>query len=189
MCVGGTPYNKANKGNQVNDDGRVWVGGLALRINPDGTGLDVTAHNFRNNYETGIDSYGNLWQNDNDDQVVACRTSFVMEGANAGYFSTDGTRYWQADQHPGQSIPTAHWHQQDPGVMPVGDITGAGSPTGVAVHEGDALGEAYRGTLLSAKAGRNVIFSYKLMPKGAGYDLSNRRDFISTFPQVNADYK
>ncbi|MBO0932376.1 PVC-type heme-binding CxxCH protein [Fibrella aquatilis] len=189
LYVGGTPYNKLNKGNQVSDDGRVWVGGLALRIRPDGTGLKVMAHNFRNNYETGIDSYGNLFQNDNDDQVVACRTSFLMEGANAGYFSSDGTRYWQGDQRPGQPIPTAHWHQQDPGVMPVGDISGAGSPTGVVVYEGDELGEAYRGTLLSAEAGRNVIFGYKLNPQGAGYDLSNRRDLISTFPKVDENYK
>jgi putative membrane-bound dehydrogenase-like protein len=189
LYVGGTPYNKENSGNRTSDDGRVWVGGLALRINPDGTGLRVMAHNFRNNYETGIDSYGNLWQNDNDDQVVACRTSFVMDGANMGYFSQDGTRYWQADQRPGQPVPTAHWHQNDPGVAPVGDITGAGSPTGVAVYEGDELGAAYRGTLLSCEAGRNVIFSYKLTPQGAGYDLSNRQDFISTYPKVDPNYK
>jgi hypothetical protein len=37
------------------------------------------------------DSYGNLWQNDNDDQVVTCRTTWLMEGGNAGYFSTDGS--------------------------------------------------------------------------------------------------
>ena len=86
------------------------------------------AHNFRNSYEVAIDSHGNLWQNDNDDQVVACRTTWVMEGGNAGYFSTDGTRYWQADQRPWQDTYTAHWHQQDPGVMPAGDKTGAGSP-------------------------------------------------------------
>ncbi len=188
LYVGGTPYNKINKGNQVSDDGRVWVGGLALRINPDGTGLKVMGHNFRNNYETCLDSYGNMWQNDNDDQVVACRTSWLMEGADAGYFSKDGTRYWQGDQRPGQTIPTAHWHQDDPGVMPVGDITGAGSPTGTVFYEGDELGPAYRGMLLSAEAGRNVIFSYKPQPKGAGYQL-DRTDLISTFPKVDPNYK
>ncbi len=188
LYVGGTPYNKSNKGNQVSDDGRVWVGGLALRVNPDGTGLKVMGHNFRNNYETCLDSYGNMWQNDNDDQVVACRTSWLMEGANAGYFSQDGTRYWQADQRPGQTIPTAHWHQQDPGVMPSGDITGAGSPTGMVFYEGDELGPAYRGMLLSAEAGRNVIFSYKPTVQGAGYAL-NRTNLISTFPKVDENYK
>lgn len=188
LYVGGTPYNKLNHGNQVSDDGRVWTGGLAMRINPNGSGLKVMAHNFRNNYETALDSYGNMWQNDNDDQVVACRTSWLMEGANAGYFSADGTRYWQADQRPGQTIPTAHWHQEDPGVLPVGDMTGAGSPTGVVFYEGDQLGSPYRGMLLSAEAGRNVIFSYKPEPMGAGYRLP-RQDFISTFPKVDENYK
>jgi putative membrane-bound dehydrogenase-like protein len=188
LYVGGTPYNKLNHGNQVSDDGRVWTGGMALRINPDGSHLKVMAHNFRNNYETALDSYGNMWQNDNDDQVVACRTSWLMEGANAGYFSSDGTRYWQGDQRPGQPIPVAHWHQEDPGVMSAGDITGAGSPTGMVMYEGDELGPQYRGMLLSADAGRNVIFSYKPEPSGAGYRLP-RTDLISTFPEVDANYK
>ena len=188
LYVGGSPYNKINHGNQISDDGRVWTGGLALRINPDGSGLKVMGHNFRNNYETAIDSYGNLWQNDNDDEVVACRTSWLMEGSNAGYFSPDGTRYWQGDQRPGQRIPTAHWHQEDPGVLPVGDITGAGSPTGIVVYEGDALGLNYRGMLLSADAGRNVVFSYKPEPWGAGYRMP-RTNFMSTFPEVDEAYK
>jgi putative membrane-bound dehydrogenase-like protein len=188
LYVGGTPYNKANHGNQVSDDGRVWVGGMALRINPDGSNLKVMGHNFRNNYETALDSYGNMWQNDNDDQVVACRTSWLMEGGNAGYFSNDGTRYWQGDQRPGQSIPVAHWHQEDPGVLPVGDISGAGSPTGMAVYEGDQLGPQYRGMVLSAEAGRNVIFAYKPEVWGAGFRMP-RTDLISTFPQVSENYK
>ena len=188
LYVGGTPHNKVNHGNQVSDDGRVWTGGMALRINPDGSGLKVMGHNFRNNYETALDSYGTMWQNDNDDQVVACRTSWLMEGGNAGYFSNDGTRYWQGDQRPGQPIPVAHWHQEDPGVLPVGDISGAGSPTGMVVYEGDQLGPQYRGMLLSAEAGRNVIFSYKPEVWGAGYRLP-RTDFISTFPKVDENYK
>lgn len=188
LYVGGTPYNKINHGNQVSDDGRVWTGGMALRINADGSDLKVMGHNFRNNYETALDSYGNMWQNDNDDEVVACRTSWLMEGGNAGYFSNDGTRTWKADQRPGQVIPTAHWHQEDPGVMPVGDITGSGSPTGMVMYEGDELGVNHRGMLLSAEAGRNVIFSYKPEPVGAGFRLS-RTDFISTFPKVDENYK
>ncbi len=188
IYTGGSPYNQTNKGNMKSDDNRVWVGGLALRIKPDGTGLKVMAHNFRNSYEVAIDSHGNLWQNDNDDQVVACRTTWVMESGNAGYFSTDGTRYWQADQRPGQDTFTAHWHQEDPGVMPAGDKTGAGSPTGVVVYEGDAFGEKYRGMLLSAEAGRNVIFSYQPEIKQSGYDLGARTNLISSLPFDSTAY-
>ncbi|WAC10902.1 PVC-type heme-binding CxxCH protein [Dyadobacter pollutisoli] len=188
LYTGGTPYNKSNNGNQKSDDGRVWVGGLALRINPDGTGLKVLGHNFRNSYEVCLDSYGNMWQNDNDDQVITCRVSFLQENGNAGYFSADGTRYWQADRRPGQDIFTTHWHQEDPGVMPAGDNTGAGSPTGIVYYEGDALGKNYRGTLLSCEAGRNVIFAYKPEKQGAGFALK-RRDLISSFPQASERYE
>ena len=188
IYTGGSPYNTKNEGNRKSDDGRVWVGGLALRIKPDGTGLKVLGHNFRNSYEVIIDSYGSLWQNDNDDQVVTCRTSWLMEGGNAGYFSADGTRYWSADQRPGQDIFTAHWHQDDPGVMPAGDRTGSGAPTGVAINESDALGEKYLGLLLSADAGRNVIFGFHPSIKQSGYDLGARTNFITSLAGNSEDY-
>lgn len=188
IYTGGTPYNNKNEGNLKSDDGKVWVGGLALRIKPDGTGLKVLGHNFRNSYEVIPDSYGNLWQNDNDDQVVTCRTSWLMEGGNAGYFSTDGTRYWQADQRPGQDMFTAHWHQEDPGIMPAGDCSGAGAPTGITINESNALGEKYRGMLLSADAGRNVIFSYHPKIKQSGFSLGKRSDFISSLSADNEGY-
>jgi putative membrane-bound dehydrogenase-like protein len=187
IYTGGTPYNKENQGNMKSDDGRTWVGGMALRIGKDGKDLKVLAHNFRNAYELALDSYGNMWQNDNDDQVVTCRTTWLMEGGNAGYFSADGTRYWQADKRPGQDVFSAHWHQEDPGVIPAGDNTGAGSPTGVVVYESDALGTQYRGMLLSAEAGRNVIFAYKPNPQGAGFEL-NRMNLISSLKESTENY-
>lgn len=178
---GGTPYNNHNKAALVSDDGRIWVGGVQLEVNPDGTGLRPVAHGFRNSYETYVDSYGDMWQNDNDDQVVTCRVSWLMEGGNAGYFSADGSRFWQADQRPGQDMFTAHWHQEDPGVMPAGDNSGAGSPTGVVLNEGDGLGSTYRGMLFSADAGRNLVFGYKPQLKGSGFDLKGKRtNFITS---------
>ncbi|MEO8473552.1 MAG: PVC-type heme-binding CxxCH protein [Chryseolinea sp.] len=188
LYTGGSPYNKTNKGNMVSDDGKVWVGGLALRIDPDGKGLKVMGHNFRNSYESAIDSYGNLWQNDNDDQVVACRTSWLMEGGNAGYFSNDGTRYWQADQRPWQDIFAAHWHQGDPGVMPAGDKSGAGAPTGIVRYEGDVLGAQYQGMVFSADAGRNVVFGYKPEPDHSGYAMGTRSNFLTSLIGDNAGY-
>lgn len=188
MYTGGSPYNTENHGNMRSDDGEMWVGGLALKINPDGNNLKVIGHNFRNAYELAVDSRLDFWQNDNDDQVIACRTTWLMERGNAGYFSTDGTRYWQADQRPGQDVFTAHWHQEDPGVIPAGDRSGAGAPTGIVMYEGDALGEQYRGMLLSADAGRNVIFAYHPKQHQSGYDLGKRMNFITSLRDDNEDY-
>ncbi|MEX2568391.1 MAG: PVC-type heme-binding CxxCH protein, partial [Cyclobacteriaceae bacterium] len=189
VYTGGTPYNTENSTGMKSDDGKIWTGGLAFRINPDGTGLEVLAHNFRNSYEVFVDSFGNLWQNDNDDQVATCRTTWIMEGGNAGYFSETGERTWRADRRPGQSIETAHWHQEDPGVMPSGDIYGSGSPTGVVLNESDFLGKHYRGLLLSSDAGRNIIFGYMPKPDGAGFSLESRTNFIASVDRDNANYR
>ena len=187
LYTGGTPYNLKNQGGMVSGDGRVWTGGLALRVEPDGTRLTVLAHNFRNAYELAVDSFGDLWQNDNDDQVMTCRMTWLMEGANAGYFSADGTRFWQADRRPGQSTFAAHWHQDDPGVLPAGDNTGAGAPAGVVRYESDVLGSRYRGMLLSADAGRNVVFGFNAVAQGAGFALQ-RFDVLSSLPAPDANY-
>ena len=161
--------------------------GWPCAIEPDGTRLTVMAHNFRNAYELTVDSFGDLWQNDNDDQVMTCRTTWLMEGGNAGYFSADGSRFWQADRRPGQDTFTAHWHQEDPGVLPAGDNTGAGAPAGFARYESDLLGARYRGLLLSADAGRNVIFGFLPKPRGAGFALE-RFDFLSSLATPNENY-
>ena len=113
------------------DDGFVWIGGFAARMNPDGSGVRILGHNFRNSYEQTVNAFGDVFQNDNDDPP-ACRVAFLPEGGNAGFCSADGKRAWQADRRPGQSIPTAQWRQEDPGTMPPGDVYGGGSPTGIA---------------------------------------------------------
>lgn len=188
IYAGGSPHNTSNTAALKSDDGRVYTGGLLLSVNPDGTNLRVHAHNFRNEYELFADSFGDLWTNDNDDQVVTCRTMWVMHGGNAGYFSADGSRTWAADKRPGQSSWDAHWHQNDPGVIPAGDNTGAGAPTGICRHEGDHLGTKWRGLLLSADAGRNEIFGYLPKSKGAGYELK-RFTFLSSVAEGTKGYK
>ena len=160
--TGGTPYNNKNTPGRKSDDGHVYVGGFAARVRPDGTGLAVFAHNFRNNYEHCFNSFGEAFQNDNDDEVMSCRTTWLMEHANSGYSSADGSRSWKADRRPGQTTPIAHWHQDDPGVNPSGDLYGAGAPTGMVVYEiqrdGPELrGGTQRGVGIPAQAGGGGI--------------------------------
>ncbi len=160
------------------DDGHVYVGGFSARMQADGTGVEILGFNFRNSYEQTITSFGDIFHNDNDDPP-ACRTTWLMEYGNLGWFSRDGKRFWQADRRPGQSIPTAQWRQEDPGVIPAGDVYGGGAPTGIVFNEGDGLGRKYRGLLLSAEAARNTIFGYFPKAEGAGYALQ-RFDFLTS---------
>ena len=137
-------------GGQKSDDGRVYVGGFIARMNPDGTNVEILAHNLRNSYENCVTSFGDIFANDNDDQP-ASRTFWVLEGGNYGFASADGSRGWQADRRPGQDIKTATWRQEDPGVAPAGDVYGGGAPTGIVFYENGALGEKWEGTLLSLR--------------------------------------
>ena len=163
---------------QRSDDGRVYVGGFAARMMPDGSRVEIIGHNFRNSYEQTVTSFGDVFQNDNDDPP-ACRTSFLMEYGNAGYSSPDGRRTWMADRRPGQPVPVAEWRQEDPGVMPAGDVYGGGAPTGIAFYENGALGDRFAGMLLSCDAGRNCVFGYLPKPDGAGFALE-RIHFLTT---------
>ncbi|MEO8615756.1 MAG: PVC-type heme-binding CxxCH protein [Luteolibacter sp.] len=183
------PVDTNSISGQASDDGFVYVGGFTIRMNPDATHAECVGYGYRNSYEQTVTSNGNVFQNDNDDPP-ACRTSHVLEYGNAGYFSNDGKRFWNADQRPGQDTPTAHWRQEDPGSMPPGDVYGGGAPTGIAFYENGALDPKYVGTLLSCESARNVIFGYQPALDGAGFKLE-RTDFVTTNPEkkfVGADF-
>jgi putative heme-binding domain-containing protein len=123
-------------------------------------------------------SLGDVFQHDNDDPP-ACRASWVMEYANFGFSSNDGQRTWQADRRPGQTVPVAEWRQDDPGMTPVGDVYGGGSPTGNVFYENGALGPSWEGTFFAAEAGRNEVFSYQPAREGAGFSMP-RKIFITS---------
>lgn len=160
------------------EDGHVYVGGFAASMRPDGTDVRVIGHGFRNSFEQVVTSTGDVFQSDNDDPP-ACRTSFVLEAGNAGFYSRDGRRRWQADRRPGQSKAIAQWRQDDPGVIPAGDIYGMGAPAGMAFYEGDLFGEEGRGLLLVCDPARNTVLGYRPHADGAGYELK-RFNFLTS---------
>lgn len=179
------PHDPAEHAGKPSDDGHVYVGGFTARMNPDGTRVEIIGHNYRNSYEQAVTSLGDVFQNDNDDPP-ACRVSWVMEYANFGFSSNDGQRTWQADRRPGQSIPVAEWRQEDPGMMPAGDIYGGGSPTGNVYYESGALGPGWEGTFFAAEPGRNEIFAYQPKREGAGFRLERTIFMTSNVKQQYA---
>lgn len=161
-------------GNAVNATGAPYRQGMVFRCDPDGSNLEVLAHNFRNNYEVAPDSYGTLWQSDNDDDGnMGVRINYVMEYGNYGY-TDQVTGAWWGDRRVNleAEIPLRHWHLNDPGVVPNLLQTGSGSPCGMTVYEGDMLPEAFRNQPLHAEAGHNVVRAYPAKAEGAGYNAS-----------------
>lgn len=166
------------RGGEKSADGHIWTAGATFRMNEDGSEVEVVGHGYRNSYEQTVTSFGDMFQNDNDDPP-ACRVSYILEYGCAGYFSRDGRRGYRAEKRPNQEHWRNHWRQADPGTMDAGDVYGGGSPTGVAFYENGALGEDFAGTLLACEPGRNVIFSYQPMPEKGTFKLE-RSDFMTS---------
>ena len=161
-------------GAEVVDRGRPFRQGMAFRCNLDGSDVEVLGHNFRNNYEVAVDSFGTVWQSDNDDDGNrGVRINYVMEGGNYGY--TDemtGAGWGQKRTGWEDDVPRRHWHLNDPGVVPNLLQTGAGAPTGIAIYEGTLLPAPFRNQILHCDPGQRVARSYPVTRDGAGFAAS-----------------
>jgi putative membrane-bound dehydrogenase-like protein len=145
--------------------------GMVFRCDPDFKNVEVLGNNFRNNYEVAVDSYGTMWQSDNDDDGnKGVRINYVMQYGNYGYTDELTGAGWRASRtNMEDSIPLRHWHLNDPGVVPNLLQTGSGSPTGMVVYEGRLLPKVYQDQMIHCEPGHNVVRSYPVQKSGAGY--------------------
>jgi putative membrane-bound dehydrogenase-like protein len=166
--------------------------GFAFSCNLDGSDFETLAYNFRNNYELCVDSFGTVWQSDNDDDGnQGCTINYVMEGGNFGYTGPHGSN-WGRDQSvfPRQTRQQAHWHQLWPGVVPNMLNTGGGAPCGICVYEGNLLPKEYQGALIHADAGPNVIRAYVPQPsEHVAVGIMNNDGDESALDKPGAGYK
>ena len=162
-------------GNTVSASGKPYRQGMIFRCDPDGSHVETLAWNFRNNWEVAVDSFGTLWQSDNDDDGnQSVRINYVMPYGNYGF--TDeltGASWSKGDAKTKEETIARHWHQTDPGVVPNLLHTGGGSPTGILVYEGDLLPEVFRGQMIHCDAGPNIVRSYPVKKQGAGYSAES----------------
>ncbi len=158
-------------GNEVTGGGKPYRQGMVFRCNLDGSEVETLGWNFRNNYEVAVDSFGTLWQSDNDDDGNrGVRINYVMEFGNYGYTDeATGGGWGQKRTNLETEIPLRHWHLNDPGVVPNLVQTGAGSPTGITVYEGKLLPAAFQNQVIHCDAGPRVVRAYPAEPDGAGY--------------------
>ncbi len=161
-------------GRPVVDNGKPFYGGMPFRCDLDGSNFEVLAHNFRNNWETTIDSFGSLWQSDNDDDGNrGTRINFVMEHGNYGYRDELSGAGWRDTRITMEDeIPLQHWHLNDPGVVPNLLQTGAGSPSGICMYEGRLLPKRFWDQVIHCDPGPNMVRAYPTTPDGAGYSAT-----------------
>jgi putative membrane-bound dehydrogenase-like protein len=129
--------------------------GTTLRVNRDGSQLEVLTSGHRNNYQAAIDSFGNVFGSDNDDDGNrGCRMYWVMDGGQYGY------------QHPDSS---RHWAEELPGIIPKLVGTGNGAPGGLTVYQGELLPKKYFGAVLQIDSGTHQVNAHPLARHGAGF--------------------
>ena len=137
--------------NVTDKSGRhVWSDQLAntLRVNRDGTQFEIICDRQRNNYETSLNAFGNIFTSDNDDDGNrGCRVIWAMDGGHYGYHTPGSPR---------------HWGEEVPGNVPKIVGTGNGSPCGIMVYEGGLLPKEYLGAVLEADAGTRQINLFPL---------------------------
>ena len=158
-------------GNEVRAGSASYREGMVFRCELDGSGVETLGWNFRNNWEVAVDSFGTIWQSDNDDDGnKGVRINYVMEFGNYGYKDEITGAGWR-DPRPNieEEIPLRHWHLNDPGVVPNLLQTGQGSPTGICVYEGSLLPHYFHGQPIHCDAGPNVVRAYGAEPLGGGY--------------------
>ena len=178
-------FNFGNEGTQLKDaQGNIvkdqfgkeispknYQQGMVFRCNLDGSEVECLASDFRNNYEVAIDSYGTMWQSDNDDDGnKGVRINYVMEYGSFGYKDEISHASWNVNRtNIEPETPLRHWHLNDPGTMPNLLQTGSGSPTGMIIYEGNLLPKVFQGQMIHCEPGHNVVRSYPVQKSGAGY--------------------
>ncbi|MEO5804436.1 MAG: PVC-type heme-binding CxxCH protein [Verrucomicrobiota bacterium] len=175
-------------GNLISTNDSAFSEGMTFRCNLDGGEIEVLGQNFRNPYEVAVDSFGTIWQSDNDDDGNrSVRINYVMEHGNFGYkdemTGAGWNEAWKKAQSKGardDEKPISHWHQNDPGVIPNLLVTGAGAPTGITIYEGKLLPEIFRNQIIHCDAGPRVVRSYRVNSDGAGYKAETRDIFSSS---------
>ena len=135
----------------------VWTDQLAntLRVNRDGTEFEIICDRQRNNYETSMNSFGNIFTSDNDDDGNrGCRVIWAMDGGHYGYRTPGSPR---------------HWGEEVPGNVPKIVGTGNGSPCSIMVYEGELLPAEYRNAVLEVDAGSRQVNFFPITRKGAAF--------------------
>lgn len=140
------------------------AGGM-IRGELDGTKLENVATNFRNPYEICVNSFGEAFVSDNDnDGNFSVRICWILEGGNYGWYKRPGPKF-----PPGTPFgETWHFRGAIPGFVPSTLVTGFGSPCGMCFYEGDAIA-SLKNMPLHCDAGPREVRAYPHEKSGAGF--------------------
>jgi quinoprotein glucose dehydrogenase len=168
--------------------------GAVLRCEPDGSGLEVVHTGLRNPQELVFDNYGNLFTGDNNsDAGDQARWVYIVEGGETGWIINH--QWTSYPMSRGIWMTEKMWHLEEEGqaayyLPPLAHI-GSG-PSGLAYYDGTGLPDTYRDTFFlcdfRGTPTNSKIHAIKLKNKGAAFEVSERRDFLTGALPTDVDF-
>ncbi len=163
--------------------------GGVLRMNPDGSDLEVFASGLRNPQEIAFDDFGNLFTVDNDGDLADERERFVFiaEGSDSGWrlhwqFRESGwARYTRMPNYNpwiDERMWVPHFQGQPAHITPALSNYSIG-PGSFKFNPGTALTEEYRGYFFLIQFPVAKVTAFQVRPKGAGFEMLNEHTFVS----------
>lgn len=168
--------------------------GAVFRCNLDGSGLEIVHRGLRNPQELAFDNYGNLFTGDNNsDAGDQARWVWIVEGGDSGWrigyqwVTEPNTRGpWNAEK-----MWAPRFEGQPAHIVPPILNIGAG-PSGLTFYPGTGLSDDYKDTFFlcdfRGDKDRSLIHAFQVTPKGAGFELVNRRDFSSHMLATDVEF-
>jgi quinoprotein glucose dehydrogenase len=167
--------------------------GAVYRCEPDGANLEIFAFGLRNPQELAFDQFGNLWTGDNNsDGGDPARWVHVVESGDSGwrigwqFITTPNARGpWLAERmcYPQTEGQAAYF------LPPVANI--ANGPSGLTYYPGTGLNATFtnRFFLCDFRGGTGSgIHSFGVKPRGAGFELVERQEFIWEVLVTDGDF-
>ncbi len=166
-------------GNPVVNDGKPFRGGMVFRCAPDGSNLEVLGHNFGNNGEVAVDSFGSVWQFDQDrDGTAPGRLNYLLERGNYGDRDEIDGSSWQAWRFGiGEEETRQRWHQNDPGVVPNVLELDLGESGGLTIYEGNLLPPRLQNQIFHCLSDVGRVVAFSATPADSGF-TAERVDLI-----------
>jgi quinoprotein glucose dehydrogenase len=167
--------------------------GAIYRCEPDGANLEIYAFGVRNPQELVFDEFGNLWTGDNNsDGGDPARWVQVVEGGDSGW--RIGWQFITSPNARGPWLAERMCYPQFDGqaayiVPPVANV--ANGPSGLSYYPGTGLNASFtnRFFLCDFRGGTGSgIHSFGVKPRGAGFEVVGRTDFIWEVLVTDGDF-
>ncbi|MDB6035367.1 MAG: hypothetical protein JWM16_5705 [Verrucomicrobiales bacterium] len=167
--------------------------GAIYRCNQDGSDLEIFASGVRNPQELVFDQYGNLWTGDNNsDGGDPARWVYAVDGGDSGW--RVGWQFINTPSARGPWLAERMCYPQFEGqaafiVPPIALI--ANGPSGLSYNPGIGMPERYNEHFFLADFRGSTgsgIHSFAVKPKGAGFEMVDRSQFIWEVLVTDGDF-